>query len=288
MAKKSRKKSSNNGIKITLLAICIALVSIITYEHFRSPILQAANTAKSITSVIAETEKEDISGDLEHPEFTVSRPQQLITHAGYSVSFNPKWHLPNWVAYELTKDETSGSLKRSDKFVADPEVKESCATNDDYAHSGYDRGHMAPAADMKWNSTAMKECFYFSNMCPQKHSLNAGKWKSLEEKGRDWAEQDSAIIIICGPIVEKGYTTIGEQSVVVPQKFFKVILSPYLRNPKAIGFIMRNDKEDQPLKKYAYSIDEIEKLVGMDFFSALPDNIENKIEASYSLIDWGL
>lgn len=288
MAKKKKKNQASNKIKIILLAICISITSIVIYEHFRSPILHAANEAKNVTAVITESDKEEISGDLERPVFSTTRPEQVITHAGYTVSYNPEWHIPNWVSYELTKDETLGNLKRADKFVVDPDVTSTCATNQDYSHSGYDRGHMAPAADMKWNSTVMKECFYFSNMCPQKHSLNAGRWKSLEEKVRNWAQEDSAIIVICGPILEKEYQTIGGNHVAVPQRFFKVILAPYTHSPKAIGFIMKNEKEELPLGSYAVSIDSVEKLTGMDFFSALPDDIENKVESNYSTSAWGL
>lgn len=288
MTKRKKKAKQSNRLKTILLIIIVSIASIIVYEQFRSPILHAAIRAKNVTEVIIETDKEEISGDLERPIFKISRPEQVIIHAGYSVSFNPKWKLPNWVSYELTEDETLGNLKRTDKFIIDPDVKTQCATNRDYSKSGYDRGHMAPAADMKWNTSVMKECFYFSNMCPQKHSLNAGKWKTLEEKVRDWAKKDSAIIVICGPIVKNGYQTIGENRIVVPQHFFKVILSPYKNGTKAIGFIMRNCKETQPLSNYSVTIDSIEQLTGIDFFSALPDDLENKVESNNSISEWGL
>jgi len=288
MAKRKKKNQQQNTLKVLFLIIAISLTSIFIYEHFRSPILHAANEVKYKTEAVMAPEKEEIFGDLERPVFTTTRPEQIISHAGYTVSYNPEWRVPNWVSYELTEYEIKGDLKRSDKFVVDPEVTSISATNDDYSHSGYDRGHMAPAADMKWNSRVMKECFYFSNMCPQKHSLNAGRWKTLEEKARDWAEQDSAIVIVCGPIVEKGYQTIGSNKVVIPQRFFKVILAPYLDYPKAIAFIMKNDKESLPLSSYAVSIDSVEKVTGMDFFSALPDDIENRIESTNSTSGWDL
>lgn len=288
MARRKKKNQQQNTLRVSLLIIVISLVSIFVYEHYRNSILHAANEVKYKTEAIITPEKEEFFGDLERPVLTATRPEQIITHAGYTVSYNPEWRVPNWVSYELTEYEIKGDLKRTDKFVVDPEVKNVSATNDDYSHSGYDRGHMAPAADMKWNSTVMKECFYFSNMCPQKHSLNAGRWKTLEEKVRDWAAADSAIVIVCGPIVEKGYQTIGSNKVAIPQRFFKVILAPYLDSPKVIGFIMKNDKESLPLSSYAVSIDSIEKVTGMDFFSALPDELENRIESTNSTSGWGL
>ena len=288
MPKRKKKNRQNNRLRLIFLAIAISLVSVFIYEHFRSPILHAANNVKYQTEEIMLPEKEETFGDLEIPESTTKRPEQVIIHAGYTVSYNPEWHIPNWVSYELTRDETEGKLDRSDDFEVDPKVKGVCPSNEDYKRSGYDRGHMAPAADMKWNSTVMKECFYYSNMCPQKHSLNAGRWKTLEEKVRDWAQEDSAIVIVCGPIVDKGYNTIGNARVAVPQRFFKVILVPFLKKPRAIGFIMKNEKEELPLSSYAVSVDRVEKITGMDFFSALPDDVENSIESSNSTYGWSL
>jgi endonuclease G len=288
MAKRKKKNRQNNRLRFLFLAIAISLVSIFVYEHFRSPILHAANNVKYETEEVMLPENEETFGDLDIPESTTSRPKQIITHAGYTVSYNPEWHIPNWVSYELTRDETEGKLDRSDDFEVDPKVKGVCPSNEDYKRSGYDRGHMAPAADMKWNSTAMKECFYYSNMCPQKHSLNAGRWKTLEEKARDWAQEDSAIVIVCGPIVDKGYNTIGKARVAVPQRFFKVILAPFLKKPRAIGFIMKNEKEELPLSSYVVSVDRVEKITGLDFFSALPDDVENSIESSTSTYGWNL
>ena len=217
-----------------------------------------------------------------------SQKEQIIHHTGYSVSYNENLRLPNWVAYELTRQETQGNAKRTDRFITDPSVKGIIATNADYARSGYDKGHMAPAADMKWSNTAMKESFYFSNMCPQHPELNRRKWKDLEEKIRDWAITDSAIIIICGPIIEKTPQKIGKNKVTVPQKFFKVILSPFTTSPKAIGFLFKNGRSVSPLATYAVSVDSIETLTGMDFFAPLPDDLENKIESQVNCNQWGL
>ena len=196
--------------------------------------------------------------------------------------------LPNWVAYELTRQETQGNAKRSNRFIPDPMIKGTIATNSDYLHSGYDKGHMAPAADMKWSSIAMKESFYFSNICPQHPELNRKKWKDLEDKIRDWAIEDSAIIIICGPIVDKTPKVIGKNKVVIPQQFFKAILSPFTQPPKAIGFLFTNEQSVSPLSNYAVSVDSIEILTGMDFFSPLPDHIEDSIEAHLNINQWNL
>lgn len=190
------------------------------------------------------------------------------------------------LSYELTRQETKGTEKRNNRFIADPLAKGPVATNVDYARSGYDKGHMAPAADMKWSNTAMKESFYFSNMCPQHPQLNRRGWKKLEEKIRDWAIADSAIVIICGPIMDKHPKVIGKNEVAVPKQFFKVVLSPFAKSIRAIGFLFNNEQAIDPLSSYVVSVDSIESLTGMDFFASLPNEIENKIEIDTNYFQW--
>jgi len=138
---------------------------------------------------------------------------------------------------------------------------------------------------MKWSAEAMKESFYFSNMCPQHPQLNRRGWKNLEEKVRDWAIADSAIIIVCGPVIEGPPQTIGKNKVAVPQRFFKAVLSPFVKPVRAIGFLFDNAQAADPLSSYVVTIDSIESLTGLDFFAPMPDEIENRMEASadYSL-----
>ena len=251
------------------------------------PVVLIALFVSTVTS-FAQNRKTQVPPyrDLEIPLSIVPRPEQLVRHAGYTVSYNENWRLPNWVAYELTRQETEGSEKRNDRFIADPLITSIIAANSDYVRSGYDKGHMAPAADMKWSSTAMKESFYFSNICPQHPELNRRKWKDLETKVRDWAIADSAIVIVCGPIIGKQPQTIGKNRVTVPEKFFKVVLAPYAKPMRAIAFLFDNQRAVAPLPSYVVTVDSIEHLTGMDFFSTLPDSIENKIEARSDFSRW--
>lgn len=208
-----------------------------------------------------------------------------IDYDYFSVDFNSDLHIPNWVAWELTRDETFGTEKRS-KFLRDNSV-DGCPNSSDYTGSGYDRGHMAPAADMKWSPTAMEQCFYMTNICPQSHILNGGTWKKLEEKCRIWARVDSAIIIVCGPILTPAPDEfIGRSEVAVPKGFFKVICSPHADPPRAIGFIMPNGKVEGGLQAAAVSVDSVESITGLDFFSALPDSIEDAIERECRFHYW--
>lgn len=215
-----------------------------------------------------------------------SLDQQLISYPGMEVSFNSRMHVPNWVAWELTADEAAGDEPRYNKFYCDPDV-EGCPETYDYSYSGYDRGHMAPAGDMKWSADAMRSSFSLANICPQAKSLNTGAWKRLEEKCRTWAQADSSIIIVCGPILNDPIREfIGDSRVAVPKRFFKVILSPRADPIRSIGFIMPNDKVPGGLQAAAVSVDEVERITGHDFFSALPDSIENIVEAQCDFHFW--
>lgn len=226
---------------------------------------------------------------LEIPAFLTDRPEEVIWHTAYTVSFNRKHKLPNWVAWELTKERTQGKESRSDNFQPDPDVtKGATAMDSDYRGSGFDRGHMCPAADNKMSAQAMTECFYFSNICPQLHSLNGGDWKELEEKSRKWARRYERIYIVCGPLIRDGkHRTIGESRVTVPDGFFKVFLRlTDAGGAKAIGFIYPHEKTDRPMREYAVSVDEVERQTGIDFFSKLPKEIEKKAEAECNFDDW--
>lgn len=277
------KKKSRSNYKLGYIIVLIVLIPIIYgvylyYQQTDRPQNNESQTNESLHFLF--------DNDLQTPISLIPRQEQIIHHTGYIVSYNKDLKLPNWVSYELTREETKGKEKRSNRFITDPLVKGLIATNADYARSGYDKGHMAPAADMKWSPQAMEASFYFSNICPQHPQLNRRGWKKLEEKIRDWAIADSAIIIICGPIITKQPKTIGKNKVAVPQQFFKVVLSPFAKPMRAIGFLFNNRQAVEPLSTYAVTIDSIERLTNMDFFAPLPDEIENKIEAEANYFQW--
>lgn len=227
----------------------------------------------------------------ELPKIQSTQPEKIVHHSGYSVSFNTDWLIPNWVAYELTAEEVAGVEPLGNDFVPDPKIYQSPST-DEYKNSGYDRGHMAPAADMKWSKQAMTESFYTSNICPQNKNLNKGDWKDLEEHVRNMATKYDHIFVACGPIVSTKPKTIGQSSysgrVAVPDAFYKVILRQKEDSWSAVGFMMPNQAGHKPLNKYAMSVDDIEMITDIDFFVALPDSIEEIVESTYNLKDWDL
>lgn len=213
-------------------------------------------------------------------------PEQIFDYEGFRVSFNADNKTPNWVAWELLGSETDGEQSRYNTFWQDDRI-EGCPASYDYSNSGYDRGHMCPAADQKWSRQAMIDCFSMANMVPQDHALNAGAWQTLEKKERLWAKRDSAIIIIAGPIYDQtNRKRIGENKVRVPNAFFKVMIAPYLDDPRGIGFIYPNMSAPGNMQDYSMSIDEVEKITGYNFFYNLPPEVEDRIEAVASFKEW--
>lgn len=222
--------------------------------------------------------------------FTVKLPDATPdfrkSYEGFEVSFNEDNRTPNWVAWELLASETRGDEARHGKFWQDEDVP-GCPTTRDYSNSGYDRGHLCPAADQKWSQQAMIDCFSLANIAPQDHDLNTGAWKTLENKERQWAQRDSAIIIVAGPIYQKNdLNRVGENRVRVPSAFFKVIVAPYLTNPRGIAFVYPNMTSPGNMQQYAMSIRELEKITGYDFFSDIPRDEQDRFETSASFHDW--
>ena len=243
------------------------------------------------THVILETESENVESahndidDMLMP--TMKSTNGIVLHRiAYVTSYNKTTLLPNWVAWCLTAEHSDGDCPRINKYFEDEEVPFPKATNEDYKGSGWSRGHMCPAGDNKWDSDAMRESNLLTNMCPQHASLNSGLWNVIERDCRKWAKAYGELYIVCGPVLlNREHETIGMNNVVVPEAFFKVILrlSP---EPAAIGFVVRNNEGKNKKDQFINTVDDVERITGMDFFPALPDSIENIVEAYANLNDW--
>lgn len=272
-------------MKILKYAAIICLLAGVVY--FGCKMANAGDAEKSDAKV--STQEEPASLDLTNIEKVIAPsdlPSIMKDYEGFTVNFNPENHTPNYVVWTLSGHETQGTSSRSNKFWTDREI-DGCADTRDYSRSGYDRGHMCPAGEQKWSNEAMHHSFSMANICPQSHELNTGAWKTLEDKERIWAKRDSAIVIVAGPIYERSDTeTIGYNNVRVPSAFFKIFLAPYAEPMRAIGFVYPNMRCDGNMAEYVATIDEVEKITGMDFFSSLPDDIENDIESTSSFKDW--
>ncbi|HJO92659.1 MAG TPA: DNA/RNA non-specific endonuclease [Victivallales bacterium] len=214
---------------------------------------------------------------------------EIINHKYYMLGYNEDREQANWVAYKLTKNMVKNTTApRRNDFRPDPLVKTGSATLDDYRGSGYDRGHLCPAAAMRFSKTAMSETFYMSNMSPQVPDFNRGAWKKLESKVRIWAVKNLEISVVTGHIFynNRKHKEIGADKVDVPDAYFKVILDYRQPDIKAIGFILPNQKIEKPLYFYTVPVNNIERITGLDFFAYLPDNIEEQLESSSDYRRW--
>ena len=223
---------------------------------------------------------------IEIPAPLKGKSEIILTRKGYTVSYNVDNKIPNWVAWHLTTEHADGEYKRTGGYLEDTEVPKPRSTKKDYDSMKWSHGHMCPAADNKWDKKAMKESNLLTNICPQDRSLNSGLWNKIEQDCRRWAKKFGDVYIVCGPVLlNREHETIGENKIVVPEAFFKVILCLNPK-PKAIGFIIRNNEGKKKRDQYINTIDEVERITGIDFFPALPDDIEIKVEAYSNIDEW--
>ena len=215
-----------------------------------------------------------------------STTKQVIKHSYYALSYNEKYEQAEWVSYFLrSQNEGIGHYKRP-RFINDPKVTTESADTDNYKKSGYDRGHLCAAADMRFSKTAYDETFYTSNISPQKHNFNGGIWKLLEEKSRYWATKYNGIYVVTGGILHKGLPTIGSEKVAIPNYFYKILYCNFKGKNKMVAFLMPSVKSKDPLYKFVVSVDSVEKMTGIDFFPQLNDAIEKELESKSDYKAW--
>jgi len=234
--------------------------------------------------------------NLEEP-FT-AYPCNYHVYEGHQLCFNIATRQSLWVGWSLSKTEaTTKAISRATRFYPDPFFPDDTASDSDYKGSGLDRGHLTPAADMRYSAQAMKDCFYYSNISPQHPSVNRGIWADLESLTRKWATQFGIAYITTGPLfTDKAPRTIGVHKIPVPDAFYKAILiypgkdfsESSMPPVQAIAFIIPNSPTKEPLKTYACTIDDVEKNTGFNFFPGLPDIEESIIESSLDLTAWNL
>jgi endonuclease G len=212
---------------------------------------------------------------------------QVITRKHYSLSYNEHHEVANWVAYPLGHAHIKNCVDRADAFRADPMVTTGSASLEDYKGSNFDRGHLLPAGDMKFDREAMRDTFYLSNMTPQSANFNRGRWKTMENLVRAWALKYNNLLVVTGPILENNLPTIGNQNrVSVPIEYYKVIVVKKGNSYEGIGFLLNVNVPYNDLSLYALSINQIEERSGIDFFSFLKDSEEEQIENRLNVSAW--
>lgn len=258
------------------------LFSFRTNDSFQFPGEKAVSSAKGNHPAATKETR------VEMPALRTTQKEQVIHHEGYTVSYNSDYKIANWVAWELTREEAvSNKVPRHNRFVPDPEVKGATALHEDYSNTGFDRGHLAPAADMKWSEKAMRETFYLSNICPQHPKLNQGIWNTLENKCRQWAKVHGTLWIATGPVITSGMRVMGKNRIGVPDRFYKVICCRQNNKYRSIAFLLESkDYGKTSLTTLAIPVDSVEKVSGIDFFHQLPEQVQQEMESAVDLSFW--
>lgn len=209
-----------------------------------------------------------------------------LKKAGFTLGYSFRYRQAMWVAYTLSAENLrSKQFSRRDRFKADPAVKMHPVRPRDYIRSGYDKGHLAPAADMTYSLPSMENSFLMTNISPQIPGCNRGIWKRVENQVRNWALKEEKIYVITGPIFSEKPSVMGKTEIPVPEAFYKVVLD--LTPPmKMIGFIVPNKSSKRRIGSFTASVDEVERLTGYDFFSELEDELENRLEKTNDLKMW--
>ena len=227
-------------------------------------------------------EKEGLkSQGIELPAYTEN--EDIVSHEGYIASYNHTTLCPDWVAWELTAEEANGQLEGQYSFSRDPDVQFQKASREDYSGSGWDKGHMAPRADMKWSLRALEESYYFTNVCPQDHEMNSGAWRKIEELTRRLAHRYGVVQVVCGPVYDNIEPRhIGSACVWVPDRFFKALAVNIEGRWYTVGFLVDNNPQSRSPRTYAVTVDSVEAIIGRNLFPKLDETAEN----SYNWVIW--
>ena len=216
---------------------------------------------------------------------TIADDEDIVRHTGYTASYNHTTLCPDWVAWELTADEANGEMNGEFSFSRDPQVDFPKASREDYSHSGWDKGHMAPRADMRWSRQAMEESYFFTNICPQDHEMNSQAWRKIEELTRRMARRHGSVLVVCGPIYDgKEQRHIGPGHVQVPDRFFKAMAVNTTNGWQTVGFVVENSRQSLSPRQYAVTVDSVETLVSAsrgratDLFPSLPEEAEQAFD----------
>lgn len=202
----------------------------------------------------------------------------FVSHNYYSLAYNEEHEQADWVSYMINSERLSHAGERTDRFRSDDSIATGSASSQDYSRSGYDRGHLAPAADMAFSETAMAESFYYSNISPQLPGFNRGIWKSLEDIVRDEARKADSVYVFTGPVYTGNETNIGVNEVTVPSAFYKIILCFNDNRMVARSWLLPHQEGLKEPSGFMVTVDSIEAATGIDFFPGLPDRLEKRIE----------
>lgn len=257
--------------------------------------------SKSILNELEELRMEWIREQLDKLGYPKSVQEfETVKHSALTLGYSEKDEQAAWVQHIVIPEVEFANVSRTNDFRIDSLVTTGSAEETDYFLKevqpdgelkydgfGYDRGHLAPSADFRWSQKALSESYFYSNMSPQKPEFNRERWAELESWVRTYViDFQEPVYVVTGPVLKEGLEQQGGNKVSIPAQFYKIILDLTGDEHKAIAFLMPNDHCAYPVSGYVTSVDEIEKLTGLDFFSTLDDVEESQLEAMNSIDSW--
>ena len=210
----------------------------------------------------------------------------IITHNYLTLSYAEAHEQAEWVAYELQRQHIKDSDFERPYFMEDKAVPSGSAHWRNYKKSGYDRGHLCPAADREFDYNAYLETFLTSNISPQNHEFNAGIWNRLEQKARYWAKKHDGLFVVTGGVLTGELSGIGNEQVSVPEAFYKILMHKSEGDLKAIAFLIPNRPSSRSFMEYTVPIDRIEQQTGIDFFENLTNEVQHELESAVDRTGW--
>jgi len=270
----SRSRRTNQTIYVSLLILCI--VGFWVFENFYTPDLYSVPANEILTSKVPDK------------ILPASTSGEIVIHSNYTLSYNERYEQAEWVAYVLNRSHLTYDDRERPDYIEDPKISTKSADWRNYKGSGYDRGHLCPAGDRRFSDYAYNETFYTSNITPQKNDFNSGIWNELEMRIRKWAKQYDGLYIITGGVLEEGLSTIGEEDVAVPEWYYKIVVKEDGKDIKALAFLIPHQDTKEPLAKFLVTVDDLEEISGIDFFSKMDEDTESRLEQSLNSNYWNI
>lgn len=275
------KKYINILLALSILLLLCMFIKAYSNAHIDDADIRDLPSPKN--NDVCEIVYNKCSNDISLPILLDSgKDDEIVKHTYYTLSYNEKHEQANWVQYLVTRQMINGSIDRDGQFVEDESVSTYSSKSADYKKSGYDRGHLCPAADMKLNAKCMQETFYMSNVSPQKHQFNAGIWLDLENYERDLVDEYDSLYIVAGPVLNDHLSYIyGKYNAIsIPEYFYKVIYSPSHNFMQ--GYLIPHNvtyKTKKDISSYRVPVDSIESFTDIDFFGGVYN--EEMLEKQY-------
>lgn len=243
--------------------------------------------SKDYVAAVAPGDKVHLYGGVPHTRPDLA-PVRVLANLGYVVGYSDALGNPLWAAYRMHDTEPSDAPPRPDEFAPDLRTVARIEPAD-YTRSGYDRGHLAPnfAIATRYGAAAQRETFLMSNIIPQKHGLNAGLWKQLEQRiANAYPARFGEVWVIAGPVFGSNPEKLRRR-VAVPESCYMIIVDESDGRVRTTAYLFPQDTpEGARLDDFLVSIDELEHRTGLDFLHELPDPAEDALEARRAERAW--